>query len=613
MSARPVIDRPIDPDIQTAARTIAGLPTFAAGRYPTANLVCRCSASGITSMTGRELADRVRDVSLGLSTLGVAKGDRVALVSESRPEWLVADFAILSAGAATTPIYPTLPVDQTSYILRDSGARLAVVSSAEIAAKIVAASADARELRTIVIIDAPADGLPAGGIEVVTLDEVAARGHRRILDAWGVAREFRDQVAAIGPDDLATIVYTSGTSGAPKGVMLTHGNLTANLAGISDALDLRDDDVGLSFLPLSHALERIVAYIYLTTGVSMVFAESFDTIARDLRTARPTVMASVPRVFEKLHARIQERAGEGSRAKRAFVRWALSVAARRGAALEAGRPVTGSLALASRLAERTVFSEIRAGLGGRLRLTVSGSAPLDPALGRFFLGLGLPVLEGYGLTEAAPVVSVTRLGAPRFGTVGPPLPNVEVKMAADGEILVRGANVMRGYYQRPSDTAAAIVDGWLHTGDIGALEDGYLRITDRKKELLVTSGGKKVAPQPIEERLRAHPLVREAVVVGDGRHFPSALLVPDFAALDARLGTSTADLATRCEASDVRALFQAAVDTANAPLASFERIKKFALLPTEFTQQTGELTPTLKVRRRVIEERYRAVIDAMYE
>jgi long-chain acyl-CoA synthetase len=516
-------------------------------------------------------------------------------------------------------VYPTLSTDQVAFILRDSGSAFVVVSNAAQLAKVTAVLSALPSLRGIVVIDAEAAPPRADGVEILPLAEIVARGHKRILDGWGVGRAFHDEARAVQPGDLATIIYTSGTTGEPKGVMLTHANLIANMAGVKQVLDLNPDDTALSFLPLCHAFERVVAYIYMACGVSMIFAESIDTIARDLKLVRPTVMTGVPRVFEKLRARVLTKGREAGGVKRAIFDWAVGVAEMRGRLLPEGRRLSLPQRIQSRLAERLVFAKIREGLGGRFRFVVSGSAALRADIGRFFYGLGLPILEGYGLTETAPVLCVTPVAGPvRFGTVGPPLPNVELRIAADGEILARGPNVMRGYYKRPDLTADLIRDGWLHTGDIGAQDaDGYLAITDRKKELIVTSGGKKIAPQPIEASLRAHDLVAEAVLVGEKRHFAAALLVPDFEQLCRRIAMPRpADVhATRAllDRPDVHSLYAQVVAGVNDRLAQFERIKKFALLAREFTVDAGELTPTLKVRRQVVEERCRDLIEGMYQ
>jgi long-chain acyl-CoA synthetase len=381
-------------------------------------------------------------------------------------------------------------------------------------------------------------------------------------------------------------------------------------------LPLDATDTGLSFLPLCHAFERLVAYVYLTAGVSIVFAESFGTVGRDLVRIRPTVMTGVPRLFEKLHTRILDKRKDLRGLRRRIFDWSVRLASKRGRWLEDRAPLSVWRRLQSRVADRLVFRQVRDGLGGRLRFAVSGGAALPPALGRFFHGAGLPILEGYGLTETAPVLTVMTLDAIRFGTVGRALPGVTLRTADDGEILARGPNVMAGYYGRPAETAEALRDGWFHTGDIGALDaDGYLQITDRKKELLVTSGGKNIAPQAIEGALGRDRLVAEAMLIGEGRHFLAALIVPDFAELVRRLGLPAAEAEDRrrlLERPNVRALYQECVDAVNVHRAQFERIKKFALLPHDFSVESGELTPTLKLKRRVIEAKYRNVIEALY-
>jgi long-chain acyl-CoA synthetase len=593
----------------TLPLTIAALPFFASGRYPKPDLIGRCSAAGIATTSGRDLVERVRDLGLGLAEVGMRRGDRVAIISESRPEWLFADFAILTKGAVTVPIYPTLSVEQVAYILRESEVRLAVASNAAQVGKLQAAVALAPGLATIVCMDpAPAGPGPA---DVVAMADTAAMGHRRIMDGWGIAKAFLDEAQSVAPDDLATIIYTSGTTGEPKGVELTHGNLASNVAASQERLKLEETDVALSFLPLCHAFERTAAYLYLATGVSIAFAESLDTLSRDLLAVRPTLMTGAPRVFEKIYARVLERGRAGGPLERRVFDWSMRVAA------AAGRSVGGPSASWSwRLADRLVLSRVREGVGGRVRFFISGSAPLRKDLAEVFAGVGVPILEGYGLTETAPVVSVTPPGAIRAGTVGPPLSNVQVRIADDGEILVRGPSVMRGYYRKPAETGEALRNGWLHTGDIGALDEaGYLRITDRKKELIVTSGGKKIAPQAIEAAFREHPLVADVVLVGDGRRFVSAVILPDRAAVAHLTGapaTSPATFITDLGRADVLQAFQAIVDAVNAPLAQFERIKKFSLVPDEWTIASGILTPTLKVRRRHVEARYREMLERLY-
>jgi long-chain acyl-CoA synthetase len=579
-------------------RTIADLPFFVNGRHPRATFIGRSLASGVQWLSTKEFFERIRDLSLGLSALGLARGDRAAIMSESRPEWLLADLAILTAGGVTVPVYPTLTAHQARYILKDAGARWVFVSTGAQAEKVLQVRHELPVLEAIVLIE---PGGAASG-SVLSLDELSARGHARIVASWGVAKEYTDAARAIQPADLATLIYTSGTTGDPKGVMLTHGNLTSNMRASLEAFPVGHQDVALSFLPLSHAFERLVSYVYLASGTSIVFAESIDTVARDIVAVRPTVMTAVPRVFEKLHARIMDKGTSGSLVKRLLFKWAVSKGRR-------GGPFKG-------LADRLVLRKIREGLGGRLNYLVSGSAPLSKEIAEFFQGCGFNILEGYGLTETSPVLTVNPPGAPRIGTVGKAVPGVELRIAQDGEILARGPNVMMGYYGQPDATAAALVDGWLHTGDIGEIDaDGYLRITDRKKDLLVTSGGKKIAPQPIEARLKASPLVAEAVLVGDRRKYPVVLIVPDYAVLERRLRDLGRPAAPRDELAgraDVLALYQELVEALNRELSQFERIKRVAILPRELTIESGELTPTLKVKRKVVEERYQDTIAGLY-
>jgi long-chain acyl-CoA synthetase len=379
---------------------------------------------------------------------------------------------------------------------------------------------------------------------------------------------------------------------------------------------VHEHDVALSFLPLSHAFERMVSYIYLLRGVTVIFAESFDTIGRDVAAVRPTVLTGVPRVYEKMHARILEKGQAGTSAKSALFRWAVGVGIARGRARLSSKQPSPLVALQAAFADRLVFSKIRNGVGGRVRYLVSGSAPLPAAVAEFFHGVGLPIIEGYGLTETAPILTVNPPQAPRAGSVGRAVAGVELRIAADGEILARGPNLMTGYHNKPEATAQAIQDGWFHTGDIGTLDpDGYLAITDRKKDLLVTSGGKKVAPQPIENVLKQSPLVAEAVILGDRRKYIAALIVPEFAALERRLkdlGRSPDERSALVERADVTALYQEIIDGLNRDLSQFERIKRFAILPREFSIEQGELTPSLKVRRKIVEEKWRDTIERLY-
>jgi long-chain acyl-CoA synthetase len=597
------------PDVST----LADLPFHVMGRIAKPLILGRCREGGIDGLSPKEFFERVRDLSLGFRALGMGTGDRVAIISESRPEWVQCDMAILAAGAVAVPIYPTLSSAQARYILNDSGSKIAVVSTAEQLGKVQDVRHLLPSLEVVVVMD---PRVAAGVASVLSLEEVARRGHERMTAEWGTGKAFKDDARAVTPDHLATIIYTSGTTGEPKGVMLSHRNLVSNMLAGASVLDVGQDDEALSFLPLSHSFERMVSFVYLFTGVSMIFAETMETIGRDIGIVRPTILTGVPRVYEKLQTRILEKGRAGSPLKARLFGWAVGVGQARASAELRGRRPGALTALQSRLADTLVFSKIRAGIGGRLRFAVSGSAPLPPAVHEFFHGIGVPIVEGYGLTETAPILTVNPPGAPRVGTVGRAIPGVEIRIASDGEILARGPNIMEGYYNKPDATAEILDDGWLHTGDIGTLDaEGYLTITDRKKDLIVTAGGKNVAPQPIESVLKSHRLVAEAIVLGDRRRFVSALIVPDFPVLEQRLKDlgrpfgEREDLVTR---PDVVALYQEIVDGLNRDLAQYERIKRIALLPAEFTIESGELTPTMKVKRKVIEERWRTQIEEIY-
>ena len=598
-------------------RTLADMPFHVAGRHPKPALVGRCTPNGIDVSSSREFFEQIRDFGLGLKGIGVGRGDRVALICETRPEWMVADLGVLTVGAVTVPIYPTLPAERIRYILADSRAGTVVASDEEQAAKVRTIQSRLDNLDTIVVIDAESSGAEAdpSSTREVSFAGVARQGHRRLMQEEGLARQFKEAAAAITEDQLATIIYTSGTTGDPKGVMLTHGAIVANVVDADTMITVSDVDDALSFLPLCHALERQVVYLYLYNGVTVTFAESLETVARDMSRVGPTVMTGVPRVFEKLRARILDAVSQAPPLRQRLFGWALGVGLQRARAELEGREPSLATRLQHGLADRLVLSKIRERTGGRLRFVVSGGAPLSVAVAEFLFAVGIPVLEGYGLTETAPVLTVNPEGAPRLGTVGKALPRVELRIADDGEILARGPNLMLGYNEKPEATAEAIRDGWFHTGDIGHLDDdGYLHITDRKKELLVTAGGKNIAPQPIEQRLKQDPLVAEAVLIGDRRRFVSVLIVPEFAGAAARVSLlAETDPTVLVVRDDVRALFAAVIEHVNAELPRYEQIKKFALLPAEFSVATGELTPTLKVRRRVVAESCREVIASLYD
>jgi long-chain acyl-CoA synthetase len=603
----PAVSDPV-PDV----KTIADLPFHFMGRFPKPMLIGRCRGGVVEGLSSKEAFERIRELALGFKSLGVGGGDRVAIIAESRPEWVLCDLAILALGAVTAPIYPTLSAAQARYILQDSGARVAIVSTRLQLEKVQDVRHVLPALEAVVVMDEAA----AVKTSVLGLEEVQRRGHEQLKAQWGAAKAFRDAARAVMPGQLATIIYTSGTTGEPKGVMLTHANLLSNLVAAAEVLNVGVDDVSLSFLPLSHAFERMASFLYLYTGVTMIFAESFDTIGRDIAVVRPTVLTGVPRVYEKMQARILEKGSAAPGLKGKLFDWAIKAGLRRARALLRGKHPGPLTALQASLADKLVFSKVRQGTGGRLRFVVSGSAPLPVSVAEFFSAVGLPVIEGYGLTETSPILTVNPISAPRAGAVGKPVRDVEIRIAEDGEILARGANVMSGYYNKPEATAEVLRDGWFHTGDIGGLDtEGYLSITDRKKDLLVTSGGKKIAPQPIEAVLKRSPLVSEAVVLGDRRRYATALIIPDFTALERRLkdlGRPPSERSELVKREDVVALYQEIVDGLNRELSQYERIKRIAILPNEFSIDSGELTPTLKVKRKVVEEKYRDVIEELY-
>ncbi len=593
--------------------TLADLTFRCLDRFAKPDILCRCEERGSHSRSTAQLFEETRALSLGLRALGLAAGDRVALISDSRPEWVTSDLAILAAGAVTVPVYPTLSSPQAWFILAESGARIAIVANASQVDKINEAVPAAYELETIVVMDGDAKG---GRFRVLTLSEVADRG-RAILDADPSAEErYRKTAAEVRPESLATIVYTSGTTGDPKGVMLTHRNIVSNVLATQGWLSLDPSDRILSFLPLSHVFERVVLFRCLYDGVSIYFAESMASVARDLLRVKPTIMTGVPRAWEKFYQAIQDGLKALGGPRKTLADWGIGVGFEYARLWLSGRKIPTWLRVRRTVADTLVFAKIRERVGGRIRFLVSGSAPLSAKIGEFFFAINLPILEAYGLTESSPGISGNPMAAPRLGTVGKPLPGVEVRIASDGEILVRGPNVMQGYYKRKEATEETLTGGWLHTGDIGEVSaDGYLSITDRKKDLIVTSGGKKIAPQPLENLLKADPLISEAVLIGEQRKFPAALLVPDFARLEARFAAMKLRAASREELvrhPEVLRLYQDVLDRLNGSLAQFERVKRFALLPSEFTMERGELTPTMKVRRQVVEQRWRPLIETIY-
>ena len=606
------------PAVPARISTLAQLPGDLLRQHARPDLLQQCTAAGLKPCSTEAFVDRVRAIGLALGDMGLRAGDRVAIMSETRQEWVLADMGIVTARLVTVPIYPTISGQQARFILEDSGARGLFVSDAHQAEKILAVRHLLPQLEFIVVFtDEVPPAAVRGSHTVLRLESVIDRGRALASDTAVVAR-YEAGIDAVEPDDLLTIIYTSGTTGEPKGVMLSHDNVLSNLKAVIPVLELHTHDVALSYLPLSHVFERMVTYLYLYEGLTVCHAESLETLARDLQLVRPTVMTGVPRVYEKLHARIHEAVAAAPAFRRRLFDWAIRIGTEASAVRREGGSLSPVMKIQEAVADGLVAAKIREKVGGRLKLAVSGSAPLPAHIARFFHAVGVPLIEGYGLTETSPVITVNPRDKPRFGSVGCVIDGVEVAIAEDGEIVTRGPHVMQGYWNRPDDTAAVLkADGWFHTGDIGTLgADGYLTITDRKKELLVTSGGKKIAPAPIEALLKRHPLVAEAMIVGEGRKFPAVLIVPNFVALEQRLKVLGMPSGTRealVRREDVVSLFNEVVEPLNRDLAQFERLKKVALLPAEFSIATGELTPTLKLKRRVVLERWQTVVDTLYE
>ena len=551
-----------------------------------------------------QMYQRVRALGLALQRWGVRQGNRVALVSENRWEWAVADFAILAIGAADVPVYPTLTGEQIAVLLKDAGCKVAIVSTRQQFDKLNAVRGET-DLERIVMMDS--QDVPAGATPFSeAMGDADARGGER--DA-----AFDALVRAASPEDLATLIYTSGTTGEPKGVMLTHGNIASNQNLCVADFDIGPTDSCISFLPLSHITARALDYVLFGRGAQIAYCSQFDRLPQSMKEVRPTVIVGVPRVYEKIRQEVERRASLSPVKKRLLAR-ALKVGARFGDVVYAGKKPT---AMQWKLADKLVFAKVREAFGGRVRIFLSGGAPLGVDTAKWFASVGIAAWEGYGLTETSPVIALNSPKQQRMGSVGPLMPNVELRIAEDGELLVRGPSIFKGYWHKPEATAECIdADGWFSTGDIGRLDaDGFLYITDRKKELLKTSGGKLVAPQPIENKLKVNLLVAQAALVGDKHKFISALISPNFAALESwakQQGIETGSRAALVADVRVVARYEAIVQEANAGLANFETIKRFKVVAEEWTQETGELTPSMKLKRRTINERYASVVAVLY-
>jgi long-chain acyl-CoA synthetase len=565
----------------------------------------RVAADDWRSISHRDFLERVRRTALGMEALGLEPGHRVAILSENRPEWAQADWAALCAGITDVPIYDTLPSNQVEYILNDAEIRLAFVSNGDQLEKVAAVWDRVPSLRWAVLFDGE-----SSDDRVITLAELMGRGEAAEAER---GPGFKDRALQTRPDDIATMLYTSGTTGPPKGVLLSHNNIHSNVAAVHKMFTAGPEDTAVSFLPLSHILERMVDYWLYSKGVTIAYVHSIDLVADSLVEVGPTIAVSTPRLYEKVYDKVMSQTG----IKGKLVAWAGRVATRWADARVAGASPGPGTAFQHAIADRLVYKKLRGRIGGRLRFFISGGAPLALHVAKFFYGARILILEGYGLTETSPVTNVNTESEMRFGTVGKPVPGTEIMIAEDGEILVRGPQIMQGYYNLPDATAAAIdEDGWFYTGDIGEIDqDGYLKITDRKKDLIVTAGGKNIAPQPIENRVKQSPFIDEAVMVGDRRPYPVLLLVPNDDKLREWASAQSIDQTGEAFLEDARVVAKLEDESLGnlVGFARFEIPKKIALLAAEFTVEGGELTPTQKVKRRVVEDRFSTVIERLYE
>jgi long-chain acyl-CoA synthetase len=557
-------------------------------------------------VTSREFGQGVARTARALQAWGVRAGDRMAILSENRPEWPMADMASLLLGAVTVPLYTTLTAEQTAFVLNDSGCRAIFLSSDQQLHKILSVMPQT-QIEKIVIMDAlefNGDLAPFAD-KCVTMNQITSQGPEDL------GAEIEGRARAIRPDDLATIVYTSGTTGSSKGAMLTHGNIASNIQCSLAGFDMRPGLISISFLPLCHITARHVDFAMLYYGVTLAYCPFLDRLPASLLEVQPSIFVAVPRVYEKIYAQAEQKAK--GLPKRAIFDWALSVGRTHKPEILAGKTPTSR---SWKLANKLVFSKIRAGMGGRVETFISGGAPLGRELAEWYADAGIRIHEGYGLTETSPVIAVNTPINHRIGTVGKTLPNLEVRIAEDGEILVKGPSVFKGYWNRPEETKAALVDGWFKTGDIGNIDsEGYLSVTDRKKDLIKTSGGKFIAPQPIENSLKLNPLVGIAAILGDRRKFPAVIVSPNFVQLEDWARENNVSFASRAELvahPKVQSLYEGIIEGINGNLARFEKLKRVLLVADEFTADNGALTPTMKLRRRVIEERYRREINELY-
>jgi len=565
------------------------------------------------TVTYEEAVQLAEKAACGFILLGITKGSKIAIISNNRLEWAICDYAALSLGAALVPVYPSLPARQTQYILNDSAVKIVIAENELQLEKIDTIRNNLKSAENFIVFNKPEKDLPESW---QLFSELCDDGAKLLAEN---SRIIQDSIKKIKRSDPATVIYTSGTTGEPKGTVLSHNNFLSNLESVSKVFDCYPEDVFLSFLPLSHVLERTAGHFFpVYSGSKIVFAQSIETVPQDMIETKPTLMISVPRLYEKMYSRVLEMVETGPALKRRIFYNAIETGKKYRRRLQSGRPISPMLALKHKIADILVYKKLKQRVGGRLRFFVSGGAPLSAEIGEFFAAAGIIILEGYGLTETSPGISFNKPDDFRFGTVGMPIPGVEVKIAKDGEILARGDNIMMGYLNKEEETKEVIDEnGWFYTGDIGLIDaNGFLVITDRKKNIIVTSGGKNVAPQPIENSIINSKYIEQAVVIGDNRKFCSAVIVPEKEALLSwanKEKISFADYDELLKIKETYQLLEQEIENRTAEIAAYERIRKILLVSEPFTLEGGELTPTLKVKRRVIEQKYKNEIDKLYQ
>ena len=589
------------PDLFLRSATVYGLPDALNYKY----------GDEWKAISSVELIRRAENIALGLFSFGLRKGDRAAIVAANSPEWTLSDAGCQFGGIIDVPIYTTLAPETVRYIIDDAAARVIFLQDQETYDRLISAIGECKSIEKFVLFHT---GTFADE-KVISFEQLETAGANLRLEKTNLSHELR---GAIESRDIATLIYTSGTTGEPKGVMLTHANLISNVIDASEKYAFAGNDVSLSVLPLSHVFERTGMYIYIMYGMRVHYAESIEKVPDNLKEVRPTIFIGVPRIFEKVFERARLKAALSGRINEIIFDWAIGVAKEFAVLSGAGQPIPMALAAKHGVADKVVFAKLREFFGGRLRFCITGGAALPDEIFLIFTGAGISIMQGYGLTETSPVISSNNPSAVRVGTVGKPIRNVKVRIAADGEIEVTGPGVMTGYYRKEKETGDVFApDGWFKTGDIGKIDkDGFLIITDRKKELFKTSGGKYIAPSPIEQMIRGSRFINQAVLVGNERRFPAALIVPNFEMLESYARLKELDIETPaefCIHPRILDLFKRQIDAMTTGLAKFEKIKKFALLDHELTVENDELTPTLKIKRRVVDEKYREIIDNLYK